>query len=242
MGGGDINLETVLAGVPGVRDARGRGAHLAIHEPIVADGGEVHGRQFLHGVSRLGALDGKLGVTAAREIHARVKAVERADVLEIFLLVGGVDTKEVMVLGDLVDQDVVHESAVRIEQPGVLRLADFQLVDGVGGGEIGELRGLRPVDFDLTHVADIENPDGAAHGLVLVDDSGVLDGHVPPAEIHHFGAQGAMNGIQRSGFERGRRGHEIQANSSEKGVSNRWLVHSTDTVMPLWLMLPPIDT
>ena len=166
-----------------------------------------HGRQFLHGVARFGALDGKLGVTGAREIHARVEAVERADVLEILLLVGGVDAQEVVVLGDLVDQDIVHEPAVLVEQPGVVRLAGLQLVDGVGGDEIGELGGFGAVDFDLAHVADIEDADGAAHGVVLIDDAGVLDGHVPPAEIHHLGSQGAMNGIERSGFERGRGGH-----------------------------------
>ena len=81
------------------------------------------------------------------------------------------------------------------------------LVDGVGGDEIGELRGFEAVDFDLAHVADIEEADGAAHGVVLIDDAGVLDGHVPPAEIHHSGSQGSMNGMERSGFERGRGGH-----------------------------------
>jgi hypothetical protein len=104
----------------------------------------VDGRQFLHGVARFGTLDGKLGVAGAGEIHARVKAVERADVLEILLLVGGVDAQEVVVLGDLVDQDVVHEAAVLVEQPGVVRLADLQLVDGIGGDEIGELAASGP--------------------------------------------------------------------------------------------------
>jgi hypothetical protein len=35
---------------------------------------------------------------------------------------------------------------------------------------------------------------------------------------------------------------QIQANSSEKGVSNGGLVHCTATVMPFWLMFPPMDT
>jgi len=128
-------------------------------------------------------------------------------VLEILLLVGGVDAQEVVVLGDLVDQDIVYEPAVLVEQPGVARLAGLQVVDGVGGDEIGELGGFEAVDFDLAHVADIEKADGAAHGVVLIDDAGVLDGHVPSAEIHHLGSQGPMNGIERSGLERGRGGH-----------------------------------
>jgi hypothetical protein len=59
-------------------------------------------------------------------------------------------------------------------------------------------------DFDLTHVADIEQPDRRADGLVLVDDPGVLDRHVPTAEIHHLGAQPAVDGIQSGGLERRR--------------------------------------
>ena len=37
-------------------------------------------------------------------------------------------------------------------------------------------------------------------------------------------------------------GMKLKANSSQKGVSNRRLAHSTATVMPLWLMFPPTDT
>ena len=107
-----------------------------------------------------------------------------------------------MVVGYFVDQDIVHEAAVIVEQAGVVRLADLQLPDAVGGDEIGELRRLRPADLDLAHVADIEEPGGGADGVVLVDDSGVLDGHVPASEIDHFGPQGAMNRIQRSSAER----------------------------------------
>jgi hypothetical protein len=57
-------------------------------------------------------------------------------------------------------------------------------------------------------VADIEDSDGATHGVVLIDDAGVLDGHVPSAEIHHPGSKGAMDGIERRGFEGGRGRHE----------------------------------
>ncbi len=55
-----------------------------------------------------------------------VEFIGAADVLEILLLVGGVDAKEEVIVRHLVHQDVVHESAVLIEQAGVLRLADVQ--------------------------------------------------------------------------------------------------------------------
>ena len=101
-----------------------------------------------------------------------------------------------MIVGDLVDQDVVHEAAVLVEQPGVMGLAEFQLLDGIGGDVIGQSGGFGAADLDLAHVADIEDAHGVAHGVVLVDDAGVLDGHVPAAEIDHPGTEGSMDRVQ----------------------------------------------
>ena len=122
--------------------------------------------------------------------------------LEVLLLIRGVDADEDMVVGDLVDQDVVNESAVIVEQAGVLRLTLLEARDIVGGEEVGAADGFGSQDFDLAHVADIEQADGFPYGVVLVDEAGVLDGHVPSAEVDHFGAEGAMYGIERRGFER----------------------------------------
>ena len=82
---------------------------------------------------RLGPLDGDLRVALAVILHHGVEMVLRGDVLEILILIGGVDAEEVMIVGDLVHQDVVHKTAVFVQQARVVRLADFQLCDGVGG-------------------------------------------------------------------------------------------------------------
>ena len=91
------------------------------------------------------------------------------------------------------DQNVVDETAVLVEQAGILRLPELQFRDGVGGDGVGELGGLGPANFDLAHVADVEQADGAPDGVVLLEDPGILDGHVPAAEVDHPGAQGAMD-------------------------------------------------
>ena len=122
--------------------------------------------------------------------------------LVILLLVGGVDAQEEVVVGHFVDQNVVYEAAVGVKQPGVVRLADFEFGDVVGGDEIGQLRGFRPANLDLAHVADIENAHRLADGVVLIHDPGILHGHIPAAEIDHLGPQGSMDGIKRRGAER----------------------------------------
>ena len=113
-----------------------------------------------------------------------------------------------MIVGDFVDQHVVYESAMFVEQPGVLRLADFEPLNGIGGNEIGELRRLGSCDFDLAHVADVEQTHRAAHGLVFVNNARILHWHVPTAEIHHLGAHGSMYGIERSCLQRAGSDHE----------------------------------
>ncbi len=100
-----------------------------------------------------------------------------------------------MVVVDLVHQDVVDEPAVAIQQAGVVRLADLQLGGVVGGNIIDELQRIRAADFDLAHVADVKNAGGAADGVVLLDDAGVLHGHVPAAKIDHFGAELTMDRV-----------------------------------------------
>lgn len=55
------------------------------------------------------------------------------------------------------------------------------------------------VDADVAHVANVENPYGAADGIVFGDETAagrILDGHVPATKIDHFGAQTAVQRVQ----------------------------------------------
>ena len=149
----------------------------------------------------------------------------RADVLEILLLVGGVDAQEIVVVRHFVYQDVVHEAAVLVKQAGIMRLADLELARrALVVTKSASSPRFRPADFDLAHVADIEKAHGCAHGLVLVDDAGILHGHVPAAEIHHLGAQRAMDGIQRSFQQRGFGHEESGYQHRPRGSNFTWRV------------------
>src|SRR5579885_1030339 len=208
FGGRDVELEAVLAGRAGAGDARGDAAGFTGGEPGVFDGGEIDRRQRLQRGACARALDGELRVAVGGELDGGREAVMCADVLEILFLIAGVDAEEEVIVRDLVDEDVVDEAAVLVEKAGVVGLAGFELVDCVGGEEIGEARGVRAADLDFAHVADVEYANAGADGVVLLDDAGVLHGHIPAAEIDHSGAQRAVHGIERRGAERRSCGHE----------------------------------
>jgi len=61
-----------------------------------------------------------------------------------------------------------------------------------------EVERLRAVYFDFAHVADVEQACAVADRAMFVEDASIFDGHVPSAEVDHLGAQGAMDGVERS--------------------------------------------
>jgi len=79
----------------------------------------------------------------------------------------------------------------------------------IGSHEIRECASLGSQDVDLSHVAHVEQPNGGAHRPMFFDDAGILDGHLPPAEIHQLGPQGPVYGIERRGAKRRCCGHEL---------------------------------
>ena len=181
-----------------MRDPGGRAGDFAIGEPVILDGAQIHGCEFLQGRSGFGSLDGDLCVAVAVILHHGVEAVLGRDVLEILILIGSVDAQEVVIVGDFVHQDVVDETAVLVEQAGVVGLAEFQLVYGVGGDVVGEFGGFRSANLDLAHVADIEDAHRVAHGVVLVDDSASIGRACPTRRSppsSHPGRDGQSSGV-----------------------------------------------
>ena len=108
-----------------------------------------------------------------------------------------------MIAGDLVDQNVVEESAVAIEKSRVVCLPSLEFGRSVGGNVIHQLQRLRAAHFDLAHVAHVEYADALAHGAMFLEHARVLDGHVPSGEIDHLCSHPPVHGMERSGLERG---------------------------------------
>ena len=171
-------------------------------KPVVAHRRQIGRRQRLSRRQRLRPLNRQLRVIRACQPHIGVEPVVTANPLEILVLVRRIHAKKIVIGGKPMDQQVVHESAVGIQQPRILRLAVLQSGRPIRTERIDQLDGLRPPNLDLAHVADIEKADPLAHREVLGDDARVFDGHIPSAEIDHPRARIPMNRIQRSLLER----------------------------------------
>ena len=78
-----------------------------------------------------------------------------------------------------------------------------ELADVVGRQPLEHAERVPARDVELAHVRDVEEPDALAHGAVLLEDAGVLDGHLPAAEVDQLRAELAVQVVERRALERG---------------------------------------
>ena len=114
----------------------------------------------------------------------------------------GVDDEVELAVPEPVGDEVVDDSARLVREQRVLRVAVRELVDVVREHRLEE--GLRrgPVDVDLAHVRDVEGAGVRPNGLVLGDDTLVLDRHLVAGERHHARAELDMARVQGRTQER----------------------------------------
>ena len=94
------------------------------------------------------------------------------------------------------------------EQRGVVRLPVLEARGVVHGDVLDGGQRAGAAKLDLAHVAHVEQAHAGAHGQVLGDEAaagtGILDRHIPAAEVDHLGLERAMGGVEGGLFERGR--------------------------------------
>ena len=81
---------------------------------------------------------------------------------------------------------------------GVLGAARFDLVQVVGQRDLERVERTGTEDPNGAEVADVERHGPVAAGAVLGQRAvGIVERHVPAAERHHLGVQGAVRGVER---------------------------------------------
>src|SRR6202049_2240114 len=153
MLGREVNLKAIFAGVTGARDQRAHAVHVALKKMVILQRSDRLAREASENSERLGSLNGELRIALSGVFDLRVEAAPAgvADVFEVFILIAGVHAKEVMTVGNLVDEQIVDERSRGSHQAGVLRLAIDELRGVVARDELDPIKRLRTAHFDLAH-------------------------------------------------------------------------------------------
>jgi hypothetical protein len=99
------------------------------------------------------------------------------------------------VVAQLVHDYVVDKGSIRIQHRRVMGLAHLQLRGVVHAQPLHGSQRSGPAKLDVSHVRDVEEADAGAHGHVLGDQAGVLDWHIPSAEVDHLRLVGAVGRV-----------------------------------------------
>src|SRR5690606_34811628 len=144
-------------------------------------------------LTRLGALHRQHRKIATR-VDGDVAAQTRGNALNPFdigLRCAGVHDQAPRIGAEVVDNEIVDDTATLVEHARVDRLARLgEPLDVVGQQRAQEGLGIGPFDVDIEHVRHVEHTGSAAHRVVFLDLRTVSHGHVPAAEIDHAGAGG----------------------------------------------------
>jgi len=134
--------------------------------------------------------------------------------------VRGVDDEEEVIAFEAIDQEVVNERALRCQEPRVLRLSRLEPRRVVAGDPLHRGQRVFAGEFELAHVADVEQAGARANGHVFVGDAGVFERHVPSAKGNHLGARRAVASVERRLLEG--RGGLVHRRQEWSGDGGQW--------------------
>src|SRR5262249_48325061 len=139
--------------------------------------------EYLRGeLKRFWSLHRDLSKSIGHVHYVRADCVLLLDPSNVFRGRSGVDAEEVVFTIETINNNVVDDSALRIEEQRILRLARGELCHVVGGEMLQERERFRPANGHLTHMAHVKEAAVLSHRHVLFDHSRVLHRHLPAAE------------------------------------------------------------
>ena len=192
----EVDLEAVLTGVPRSRDQSGLAEDASPLEGVIRQVGHALRRDAVHERARPGPLNRQKRDLVGLVRHGHVAPGAGGGPGEVLRRIAGVHDEHVGVGAAAVDEQVVHERALLRQERRVVRAPVGELADVVGSHALKVSRRAASRHLELAHVRDVEDPDALAHGLVLLEDAGVLDGHLPAAEIDQLRAELAVQVIE----------------------------------------------
>src|SRR3989338_4013926 len=142
------------------------------------------------------ALHGHNRSPGADVAHLHGPAPMRLHPLDVAGAPGAIDNDEAVLTVEAIDDDVIQNAALLVQEHGVAGPPRADIAHVAHRELIQGLQGSRPADPHLSHVGDIEHPGAGSHGLMLFEDAGVVERHLPAMEVRHLGVEGTVEAVQ----------------------------------------------
>jgi hypothetical protein len=138
--------------------------------------------------SRSGGFSGSCRTGAIWRSPFLAKTKMSIQPIEIFINARRIYHEQKFLVADPINDQVINNSAGVVQQESVLADPDLQFVDIIGQHRVEPLARGRSLDDKLAHMRNVEDADVVSHGLVFLDDAGVLHRHEPAAEGNYPGS------------------------------------------------------
>src|SRR6266446_1194786 len=119
-------------------------------------------------------------------------AVEPDEPFAIHVDIRGVDAQHVMLRRKPIDDEIIDRAAIGRANQRVLRLAVDEARGRIGERMLEQRERLWSPQFELAHVAQVENAGGRAHRQMLFYDTAIVERHLEAAKLRHSRAELAM--------------------------------------------------
>jgi hypothetical protein len=168
-------------------------------------GGEslVGTEEFVGNRGAVWTLEGEASPSVAMVVDLYVGRYVCAQPCDVFVNHGCIYHEQITVGLQAVTKQIIDDPARLIKHQRVLAVSDAQASDVVGEKAFKEMLRFWSGHEDFPHVRDIEKASRVSYGMVLRDDSLILDGHPPSSEADHSGAKGFVERGNRGALEVG---------------------------------------
>ena len=205
---GERQFEAVLARVPRPAHHGRHSEDLRLPAPERPQFRQVRVAAGLQHGLRARPLQGDQGGLLRDDLHVHVDAPRITPASEPGQDLGGVGrvgNEQEPHVSEPVHDGVVDDAAGLVADEGVAGAPQGHACHVAGDKSMDERGGVRTGDLHSPHVRYVEDAGGGAHGPGLRQNALVLDGHLPPGELHQPRAGGGVAVIERRALEHGRR-------------------------------------
>jgi hypothetical protein len=122
---------------------------------------------------------------------------KRLQVREILIDIGGVDNQILGGFADIVDQEIIHDTAIWVAHGAIHDLPGAQRFDIVGDRVAHEILGIRAGDHELAHMGEIEQPDRLTDTFMFFGNGMVLNRHIVAGEFDNLSPELLMDIVKR---------------------------------------------